>query len=255
MGFISRIRSVFRLFVLLTVLMAVALLSAITTIRITIHSGEEKAPNLVGLPMEQAERVAGGMGLGVKVEDHLFSSKYAENHIVSQEPAAGASTKTGQDIHVLVSLGTPTVTVPRLVGESVRAAQVTAVQRGLTLGDVASVYWPGTTADSVVAQDPLPSAQPARSPAVNLLVSLGDPSPQFVCPSFLGMAIGQARADLTRAGFTVGEVNASAPAPAGNSEAAAPVGMAATSGTVLSQTPPPGSKIAAGASFTFTVAP
>ena len=156
---------------------------------------------------------------------------------------------------MLVSLGTPTVTVPRLVGESVRAAQVTAVQRGLTLGDVASVYWPGTTADSVVAQDPLPSAQPARSPAVNLLVSLGDPSPQFVCPSFLGMAIGQARADLTRAGFTVGEVNASAPAPAGNSEAAAPVGMAATSGTVLSQTPPPGSKIAAGASFTFTVAP
>ncbi|HEY6292963.1 MAG TPA: PASTA domain-containing protein [Terriglobia bacterium] len=261
MGFISRVRSIFRLFVLLTVLMAVALLSAITTIRITIHSGEEKAPNLVGLPMEQAQRLAGGMGLGVKVEDHLFNSKYAENHIVSQEPAAGASTKTGQDIHVLVSLGTPSVTVPRLVGDSVRAAQVTAVQRGLTLGDIASVHWSGALADSVVAQDPLPSAQPARSPAVNLLVSLGDPSPEFVCPSFVGMTIGQARSELARAGFSVGEVKAPAPAPvpapAGGApgEAAAPGVTTAPNGTILSQSPAPGTKIEGGAAFTFTVAP
>jgi len=260
MGFISRIGTVFRLFVLFMVLVAVALLSAITTIRLTIHSGEEKAPNVVGLSLEEAQRLAGTGGLGIKVEDHRFSSRYAENHVVSQVPAAGDSTKAGQDIHVLVSLGTPRVNIPELVGESVRAAQVTAVQRGLTLGDVAAVYWAGTSVDQVVAQEPPPSAEPARSPSVNLLVSLGESSPEFVCPSFVGMAIGEARSQLTRGGFALGELQ-TAPEPAANPSAGAappaapPVSPATPSGTILSQSPAPGSKIAPGTSFSFTIEP
>lgn len=255
MGLISRLRSIFRLFVLFSVLVAVALLSAITTIRVTIHSGEEKAPNLVGISLQDAERRAGSMGLGVKVEDHLFSSKYAENTVASQAPAAGDSTKAGQDIHVLVSLGKPRVTVPALVGESVRAAQVTAAERGLTLGEVAAAHWSGVAADSVVAQDPPPTAQPARSPTVNLLVSLGELPPAYVCPSFVGMPLGQARNRLTSAGFTMGEVKTAEPeTPPGPAPSAAP-NSAAASGTILSQSPAPGSKITPGTTFEFTVAP
>jgi beta-lactam-binding protein with PASTA domain len=257
MGFISQVAAIFRLLLLFAVLVAVAMLAAITTIRITIHSGEEKTPNLVGLPLERAERLAGGMGLGIKVEDRLFNTKYAENQIVSQAPAAGGSTKAGQDLHVLVSLGTPSVTVPTLVGGSVRAAQVTATQRGLTLGDIATVHWSGIATDEVVSQDPPPSAQPARSPAVSLLVSLGEPPAEFVCPSFLGMGIGQAEKTLTRAGFTMTEAK-TAPPPGAAVDASTPTPPAISSapgGTILSQSPAPGSRIAAGASFSFTVAP
>src|SRR5690349_17608223 len=105
MGLVSRIRAIFRLFALFAVLLAVALLSAITTIRLTIHSGEEKTPNLVGVPLGNAQRSAGALGLGVKVEDHLFNPKYVENHIISQVPAPGSSIKAGQEVHVIVSLG------------------------------------------------------------------------------------------------------------------------------------------------------
>jgi eukaryotic-like serine/threonine-protein kinase len=243
MGFISRIRTIFRLFLLFAVLLAVALLSAITTIRLTIHSGEEKTPNLVGLPLEEAQRSAGALGLGVKIEDRLFNPKYAENHIVSQVPAPGDSTKAGQEVHVIASLGVPSVTVPDLVGDSVRAAQVTAVQRGLALGDVAAMHWPGTAVDQVIAQDPPPSSRAVHSPDVNLLVSLGESPAEFVCPSFVGMPIGTARTRLAGAGLIVGAVQEASPAPA------------TASGTIVSQSPPAGSKIAAGASFTFTVAP
>jgi len=258
MGLLSRVRLIFRLFVLFAVLATVALVSAITTIRLTIHSGEEKAPDLVGLSLEDAERRAGSLGLGVKVEDHLFSSKYAENHIASQAPSPGDSTKAGQDIHVLVSLGTPRVPVPDLVGESVRAAQVTAVQGGLTLGDVATVHWNGVAADGVVAQEPPPTAQPARSPAVNLLVSVGEPAPEFVCPDFVGMTVARASGQITAAGFAVGEVEVAAlqvPAPA--TAAATPPAAAAVSptSTIVSQSPAPGSMISTGTVFSFTVAP
>jgi beta-lactam-binding protein with PASTA domain len=243
MGFISRIGTIFRLFALFAVLLAVALLSAITTIRLTIHSGEAKTPNLIGVPLDEAQRSAGALGLGVKVEDRLFNPKYAENHIISQVPGPGDSTKAGQEVHVIVSLGAPSVRVPDLVGDSVRAAQVTTVQRGLSLGDVVAIHWPGTTVDQVVAQDPPPSSLAAHSPDVNLLVSLGQSPAEFVCPSFVGVPINTARTQLTGAGFTVGETQTVAPAPA------------AASGTIISQSPPPGSKIAAGASFTFTVSP
>lgn len=256
MGLLSRIRSIFRLFLLFAVLATVALISAITTIRITIHSGEEKAPNLVGLSLQDAERRAGSLGLGIKIEDHLFSSKYAENHIASQAPSPGDSTKAGQDIHVLVSLGTPRVPVPDLVGESVRAAQVTAVQGGLTLGDVAAVHWSGVAADGVVAQEPPPTAEPARSPAVNLLVSLGEPTPEFVCPDFAGMTLARASSQIRAAGFTVGQVTvASNPAPAAGTTAAAPPAAPAPSGTIMSQSPAPGSRISAGTVFSFTESP
>lgn len=270
MGFVSRVRTLFRLFLLFSVLVAVALMSAITTIRITIHSGEERAPNLVGLSLDQAERLAGGMGLGVKVNDHLFDAKFPAGHVVSQAPPPGDSTKSGQDIYVLVSLGRPTITVPTLVGESVRAAQVTAEQRGLTLGDIVAVHWNGTASDYVVAQDPPPSSQPARSPVANLLVSLGEPSQEFVCPSFVGMPLDRARNEIDRARFKVGEIAPpAAPAASTNptpaSAAAAPpppqppptppAVPAAPGGTILSQSPAPGSKIAPGTTFNFTVAP
>ncbi|HEV2424007.1 MAG TPA: PASTA domain-containing protein [Terriglobia bacterium] len=257
MGLLSRIRSIFRLLMLFAVLATVALVSAVTTIRLTIHSGEEKAPNLVGLSLQDAERRAGSLGLGIKVEDHLFSGKYAENHVASQAPNPGDSTKAGQDIHVLVSLGTPRVPVPDLVGESVRAAQVTAVQGGLTLGDVAAVPWSGVAADGVVAQEPPPTAQPARSPAVNLLVSLGEPAPEFVCPDFTGITVARASSQIKAAGFTVADVKVAAPqSPPPPTNAAPPAqAPASESGTIISQSPVPGSKVQAGAVFSFTVAP
>jgi beta-lactam-binding protein with PASTA domain len=116
-------------------------------------------------------------------------------------------------------------------------------------------------ADGVVAQEPPPTAQPARSPAVNLLVSLGEPAPAFVCPDFVGMNIERARNQISAAGFTVGDVKVQAPpAPSAAASGAvpvpgAPVSSAAPSGTIVSQSPAPGSKISAGMVFSFTVTP
>src|SRR5437870_5114516 len=101
----ERILSLFRLFLLFTVLVAVALISAITTIRLTIHGHQETMPNLVGRPMDAAQRVASGLGLEIKVEGRLFDAKYPPDQIVSQVPPPDTRIKVGQHVHVLVSLG------------------------------------------------------------------------------------------------------------------------------------------------------
>jgi eukaryotic-like serine/threonine-protein kinase len=237
----ERIRKLFRLFILFTVLVVVMLVSAITTIRVVLRSNQVSAPNLTGVSLERAERSAAGLGLEVKVEDRLYSEKHAANQIISQVPAKGTRVKVGQHIHVLVSLGPPTVVVPDLVGVSVRAAQINATQRGLTVGDVVAVHWPGTVADQIVAQDPPASSSDVRRPAVNLLVSLGDPTPAYVCPRFVGMPLTQAQSIIENSGFKLGQVIAMPTAPG-------------SGGVILTQSPAAGSKISPGAAFEFQVA-
>ncbi len=241
MGLIDRIRTLFRLLLLFTVLVAIALISAITTIRLSIQGHQEAVPNLVGMPLGTAERTARALGLELKVEDHIYSDQYAADRVVSQVPQPSDKVKPGQHVHVLVSLGPARAVVPHLVGASVRAAQIATFQHGLAVGDVAAVHIPGTAPDEIIAQDPLPSSTPVHSPALNLLVSLGDPTPAYVCPSLVGMPLDQARRALAAAGFKVGTIT---PVPTPSSR----------EGTILAQSPAPGSKIVKGTAFDLQVA-
>jgi len=237
----ERIRVIFRLFLLLTVLVSIALISFITTVRFTIRGRQEITPKFVGMPLDQAQRTAIRIGLQLKVEDKLFSPLVPSNHVVSQMPPQGTRIKAGQHIHVLVSLGAPRVSVPNVVGSSMRAARITAIQRGLNVGDVALVHWPGTGADQVVAQDPLPESTDVRSPAVNFLVSIGEAPPAFLCPSFVGKSLGEARRAIERAKLKIGPLT--------------PVAANGPSkGTILAQSPPPGTKIGPETTFSFQVA-
>ncbi|MGH9357886.1 MAG: PASTA domain-containing protein [Terriglobia bacterium] len=241
MGLGARIRFLFRIFLLFTFLAAIAVASAITTIKLTIQSNQETLPDLVGVNLEEAQRLTAALGLEVKVEDKLFSDKHRAGEIISQQPLPRTKVKTGQHVHVLVSLGAPRIAVPDLVGTSARVAQIVAVQKGLTVGDLAQAYWPGAPAGQIVAQDPPSSSTEIHSPAINFLVSLGNETAAYVCPDFTGMKIGLARSAISGAGFSIGKIT--------------PVtGSVAASGTILSQTPAPGSKILAGGSFAFQVA-
>ncbi len=236
----ARLRTLFRMFLLFTVLAGVALISAITTIRVTIPGHQETTPNFVGVPLERGQQHAAALGLTLKVVDKLFSSQYLANEIVSQQPPVGTRVKVGQQVHVMVSLGPPQVTVPDLVGTSIRAAQITAIQRGLTVGNVTAVHWPGTETDQVVAQDPPPETADVHSPAVNFLVSLGAPPPTLLCPRFVGRSLSGARRALEEAGFKVGVIQ---PVPVPE----------LASGTILTQSPRAGSMIGPDTVFSFQV--
>lgn len=236
----ERVRTLFRLFLLTTVLVTVALVSAITTIRLTIRGHQETMPNLVGLTSEYAQRMTSGLGLEMKVEDKLYNTQYPAQTIASQMPPPGTRIKIGQHVHVLVSLGPPQVFIPNFVGASIRAARITAVQRNLELGDVVGVHWPSAEPDQVVAQDPLPESAELRSPAVNILVSLGEEPAAYLCPRFVGQSIAEARRSLEKAGFRVAGVTSI-------------VAASGARGIILTQSPPAGSKIGPDAEFSFQV--
>jgi len=235
----DRLRSLFRLFLLFTVLVAVALLSAITTIRLTIHGRQESMPRLVGTPLDAAQRITSGLGLELKIEDKIYSTQYAANQVAQQMPPPGTPLKIGQHVHILVSLGAPQLTVPNLIGTSLRAARITATQRGMTLGDVAVIPW-ASEPDQVVAQDPPFGAAEVRAPTVNLLISRGENPPTFLSPRFIGKPLTEVRRVLEKSGFKLGQVTT---VPTDGS----------SQGIILTQSPAPGSNIGADAVFSFQV--
>jgi serine/threonine-protein kinase len=236
----ERIGTLFRLFLLSTVLVTVALVSAITTIRLTLRAHQETMPNLVGLTFDYAQRMTSGLGLELKVEDKLFSSQYPAQAIVSQMPPPDTRVKIGQHVHVLVSLGPPQVVIPNLVGSSIRAARITAIQRNLDVGDVVSVRWAGSEPDVVVAQDPPPESTDLRSPEVDILVSLGEAPAAYLCPNWVGQPIAEARRRVEKEGFTVASVTSIS-------------GGSGPPGIILNQSPSAGSKIGSATAFSFQV--
>lgn len=237
----GKLRVALRLLLLAAVLMTIFVVSAIITIRLTVHGRQETLPNLVGMPIDQARSTVRKIGLRLDVEDRLYSDKVAPEAVVSQMPAAGTSIKTKQQVHVLLSLGSQKVSVPDLIGRSIRAARITAVERGLTIGDVAALYWPEVELNQVVAQDPPPATTGLQSPAVNFLVSLGSTPVAYLCPNFQGKPVGAVRSNLEQAGFQNVKIT----------QLAVP---GASQGSIVRQLPLPGSKVSPNTVFEFRVA-
>ena len=232
-----------RIALLALVLLAVALVSALTAMRLAIHGREVEVPALVGLVPGQAERLASSLGLQVLVERQYFSPQIAAGRIMSQDPAPGMKVRRGWQVRVAQSLGPMRVSVPDVRGESDRAAELNMQRRGLDVASTAEVAMAGALVGSVVGQSPPPNAGEVAAPRTSLLMATAPPTAAFVMPRVIGQPLGTASRTITDAGFKLGNVTAAA-------DAAAQPGPASV---IVSQTPAVGQKIEAGATIGFEV--
>jgi beta-lactam-binding protein with PASTA domain len=226
-----------RFTLLVFVLATAGFLSAMTAIRISIRGRIVSMPDVVGQPAAKAQQTLAAKGLQFRIADRIYSTSPV-NVVVRQSPRPGESIKVPQDAHVVLSLGSQTVTIPFLAGRSMRAARITLLESGLQLGEVSSLRLPGNVPDTVVAQYPPPAA--AGGPRVDVLVAQADADPAYVMPGLVGLQ--QLDAERLLAGAAL-HVNVNY-----LTQGEAP------RGAVLAQTPPRGSRIAAGANVDLTVA-
>lgn len=247
-------RQFFRILLLTLVLMTVALVSALTAMRLAIHGREVTIPKLVGMSPSEAERVGAASGLQVVVEREFYSAELPEGKIMTQMPAPGAKVRRGWSIRVARSLGPLRVAIPDVTGESERAAELNIRRRGLALGSVAQVSLPDAPPDRVVSQNPPANASGIAAPKINLLVSAESVPPTYVMPNLTGQPLGSATLALQDAGIQVGKVSVLPAAAPLEPETAPVVPLEPNPASmIVTQTPPPGQKIAAGSTVNFEV--
>src|ERR1035441_4794295 len=239
-------RQFFRMLLLTLVLMTVALISALTTMRLAIHGREVTIPKLVGMSPSEAERGGAASGLLGVIERVLYNVDIPEGKSMTQAPAAGAKVRRGWSIRVAQSLGLQRVAIPDVTGESERAAELNIRRRGLALGSVAQVSLPDALEDRVISQSPPANAIGIAAPKINLLVSAGPDSANYVMPNLTGQPLGSATLTLQDASMRVGKVGVF-PASSPGETGAAPVAPSEPnpSSMIVTQTPAPGQRVVA----------
>jgi len=244
-------KSFFRVLLLSLVLVIVALISALTSMRFAIHGRQVSVPTFVGLTPDEAGRTAEEFGLSLKVDRQFYSATIPTGRIVSQTPDAGAQVRRGWRVLVAESLGPVRVSPPDIVGQSERAAAINIRRRGLQVGDEAAVSAPGKDSGTVIAQSPPANSASLTSPNISLLTA-GPVQPQsYVMPSFVGAPLASATKALNGAHIHIGNLTAAPDVP-GDAAPLAPIGPASI---VLSQTPAPGQRVQEGQPVNFEVRP
>jgi beta-lactam-binding protein with PASTA domain len=241
-------KSLFRLVLMGLVLLVVALVSALTTMRFAIHGREVRVPSLVDKSLGEARRIADSGGFELIAERQYYSASVPEGKILSQAPAPGSLVRRGWQIRVAQSLGPQRVEIPSVLGQSERAAEINLRRRGLELGSVANLNVAGSAVGLVLSQSPPPDASDVAAPKISLLLAQPAPARAFVMPSLVGQPVANARALLQTAGLRMGNVTQSL----GNTSTSAG-SVPFAPGTIVLHSPGAGEKVLAGTAVNFVV--
>jgi beta-lactam-binding protein with PASTA domain len=220
------------------VLLVVAMASALLAMRFAIHGSEVAVPKVTGIAPGEAEKAIAGAGLTLAVERQYYSVDVPEGKIISQIPAAGMKVRRGWQVRV---------------AQSGRAADLNIRRRGLDIGSVAYLQMPGMSTDQVLAQNPPPNASGVSVPRLSLLVTSPSQTAAFVMPSFVGQTLGTVNLAVLDAGFHVGNVTVAATVPDNPSITLVTPPQPSPASIIMSQTPPAGMRVNAGATINFEV--
>ncbi|KAA6458626.1 PASTA domain-containing protein [Acidobacteria bacterium AB60] len=248
--------NLFQILLLVMALVAIGLLSAITTMHFAIHGAEVQVPALKGMTVADARSQTAGLGLNLAVDNRYYSSDVAAGHILTQSPPPGSVVRREWKVRVSESLGPQKVEVPDTVGMDERVAALKLRRMGLAIGATARLPDATDPEGKVLAQDPPARAQGIEGPSVNLLVAAPpqDLPDGFVMPDLAGMPVIAAQAALQHVGLksappTYVDVHVPPVGEAG----ATPVTPQAP-GAVIAQQPVAGSRVDQSSLIKLTVA-
>ena len=120
---------------ILGVYLAVILVAAVGLGLFTRHGKEIKVPDFTNMSVPQAQALARTEKLKVLVADSVYVRRMAPGSVYRQSPPAGSGVKQGRKIRLVINAVTPKmVTVPNVVGYSLRQATAEIIGAGLRVG-------------------------------------------------------------------------------------------------------------------------
>jgi serine/threonine-protein kinase len=211
---------------LLAFVVGLVLFNNVLMPRIVHRAGEVVVPDLENLTVEQAQSALEPTGLVLSRAGERFDPSVERGRIIVQAPASGTPVRGQRRVSVTVSLGEEFSSVPELLGETRRGAELLLEHAGLRVAGVTRAPSDAVSEGLVAATDPPAESVLPRGSEVALLLSTGPTEEVFVMPDLKGREIGRIRKQLEAQGFIV------------LSPPAAP-----STGPIVAQDPPPGSRL------------
>jgi serine/threonine-protein kinase len=130
-------------------------------------------PSLIGMEVSRARDILEKKDLKFGIMGQNFNEEMPPGFIISQSPEEGLSVMRGRIVEVLVSLGQESVMVPDVVGFKLAQARILLERAGLVpgeeLGEVSEII----KQDGVIRTEPPFKVRVPRGTEVKIFVSLG----------------------------------------------------------------------------------
>lgn len=163
---------------------------------LTNHNKEIEVPDFTTLSVADSQALAESVGIRVEVVDSVFVRRMEKGAVFSQNPAAGTFVKKNRLIRLTTNaINAKQVSMPNLVGYSMRQAKAELASRGLNLGKL--IYVSDMATNNVLKQQyrgrDITSGTSIDSGAdVDLVVGLSDSDNQTLVPNVIGMKYNRA---------------------------------------------------------------
>lgn len=157
----------------------------------TQHNKTIEVPDFANMQVSEASKLAKSSGLSITVADSVFVPRMDRGAVFSQLPKAGAAVKNGRNIHVTINATTPKkITMPNVVGLSLRQAKSELTSRGLFLGRL--MYVSDMATNNVLKQlyhgsEIAAGSSVVSGTSIDLMIGLNESDFQTRVPDVCGM--------------------------------------------------------------------
>ena len=177
----------------------------------TRHGSRNTVPDFTGIRLADAERLASGRGLRLRINDSLFVASYDGGIVLDQLPEAGTTVKDGRTIYITINaFGQKIVDVPYVAGRSLRQAKNMLEIAGLGIDRL--VYRSDMATNYVQEQwydgrrmDKSDRVQAPMGSGITLYVGV-EAGSATVVPKVIGLSLQAAKSRLWESGLNVGRV-------------------------------------------------
>lgn len=222
------LRSLLKLIGIFFSFLAVAGVATYLTIVILVPGENIPVPEVVGKQLEEAVFILSKNKLSARVVGKRFSTEIPEDVVISQIPPPGTKVRKDRTVELVISGGAKLVMVPSVVGMKVREAKLHLSQLGIEIINISHIY-SRFPQNEVIAQEPPADSEARREEGVNLLVSDGPRVLKLMMPDLRGKKVEQVADFIKEIPLNISMIKEQV-----SSE---------KEGTVISQSPPPGSMV------------
>lgn len=157
----------------------------------TKHNQEISVPDFANLSVAEAEALAAQSGMRVEVADSVFVKRMEKGAVYRQSPRVGSKVKEGRRILLTINaVNSKKVTMPNLIGYSMRQAMAELQSRGLVLGRL--IYVQDIATNNVLRQlkgnrEIEPGVSIESESVIDLVVGLNSSDNQTFVPDLIGL--------------------------------------------------------------------
>jgi serine/threonine-protein kinase len=172
------------------------------------HSAKTMSvPNVVNLPVDEAETTLRKAGLNVKwAKDGRYSGEIAANHVLLQMPAAGRIVKKKRTVLLTLSKGRQEVSVPDLRGASQRQAEISLQRLELLLGSKIEGAHSEIPRGVVIRTEPEAGKRVRIGSKIDIIISSGNSLGKILLPNLRGTSLSRAQEVIDSLGFKLGNI-------------------------------------------------